>query len=59
MTFLLFLFSSCNQIQDNWQDLKIKRKKRILTIMKQQLGTADGTLKQKKNLLEKIKKELK
>jgi hypothetical protein len=59
LTLTLFLFSSCNSIQDEFQDIKKQRKKRILTVMKQQLGTSDGTPKQKADLLEKINKELK
>jgi hypothetical protein len=59
LTLTLLLFSSCNRIQDEFQDIKRQRKKRILTVMKQQLGTAEGTPKQKADLLEKINKELK
>jgi uncharacterized protein YceK len=57
LTIILFLFSSCESIQNHIEGIKKERKKRILTVMKQLEKKYDKPVKDKAQILDEISKQ--
>lgn len=55
LTFAIFLFSSCDQIQN----IKKERRKRVLNEMIRQIENSDKTVEEKATMLDLITKKLK
>jgi hypothetical protein len=59
LSLILILFSSCDRIKDEFQDIKIQRKERIRTVMKQLARESQKPFKTKAQIVEEISKQFK